>query len=83
MIRLEIQAYLCNKCCKQQCFKEVLFWCNLNPKDIIVFPCDGKQFILHLWEITFRNYNKLGKAIPNYNTFWEIIIPKHNTVWEK
>ena len=38
---------------------------------------------LHLWEITIPNYNKQGKTIPNYNTFWGKIIPKNNTIWEK
>ena len=25
---------------------EALSWYNLNPKDIIIFPCDDTQFIL-------------------------------------
>ena len=29
------------------------------------------------------NYNTLGKKISNHSTFWEIIIPKHNTILEK
>ena len=33
---------------------------------------------LHLNVIS--NYNKFGKTIPNHNTFWEIIISKHNTI---
>ena len=33
-------------CCKQQFSKEALFWYNLNPKGIIMFPYDDKQFIL-------------------------------------
>ena len=32
---------------------------------------------LHLWEIIIPNYYTLGKAIPNHNAFWEIIIPTH------
>ena len=43
---LTIQAYLCKKCCKQQYSREALFWCNLNPKGIIILPYDEKQFIL-------------------------------------
>ena len=38
---------------------------------------------LHLWEIIIPNCNTLGKTIPNYETFWETITPKHNTIWEK
>ena len=86
MIRLKIQAYLCKKCCKQQCSKEALSWYNLNPKCIIIFPYDDKQLIL-LLSMGNNNpkllYNTLGKTSPNYNTFWEIMIPKHNTIWEK
>ena len=79
-----MQAYLCKKCCKQQYYKEALFWYNLNPKGIIIFPHDDKQFTyLRLWEIIIPNYNTLGKTIPSHNTFWEIIIPTHNTIWEK
>ena len=46
VIRLKIQAYLFKRCCKQQYSKEALFWYNLNPKGIIIFPYDDKQFIL-------------------------------------
>ena len=35
---------------------------------------------LHLWEIIIPNYNTPEKTIPNHNTFWETIIPKHNTI---
>ena len=45
-MRLKIQAYLCKNCCKQQISKEALFWYNLNPKGIIIFPHDDKQLIL-------------------------------------
>ena len=45
-MRLKIQAYLCKNCCKQQFSKEALFWYNLNPKGMIIFPYDDKQFIL-------------------------------------
>ena len=38
---------------------------------------------LHLWEIIIPNYNTLGKTVPNDNTFSEIIITKHNTIWDK
>ena len=37
----------------------------------------------HLREMIIANYNTKGKAIPNYNTFWETIIPKNNTIREK
>ena len=43
----------------------------------------NKSSRLHLQEMIIANYNTLGKTIPNYNTFWEIIIPKNNTIWEK
>ena len=46
MIRLEAQAYLCERCCKQQYPKDALFWYNPNPKGIIIIPYDHKQFIL-------------------------------------
>ena len=45
-MRLKTQAYLCENCCKQQFPKEALFWKNLNPKGIIMFPYDEKHFIL-------------------------------------
>ena len=38
---------------------------------------------LHLREMIIPNYNTLGKTISNHNTFWEMIIPKHKTIWEK
>ena len=38
---------------------------------------------LHLWEIIIPNYNALGKTVSNHNTFWEIIISTHDTIWEK
>ena len=41
-----MQAYLCKKCFKQQCSKEELSWYTLDPKGIIIFPYDDKQFIL-------------------------------------
>ena len=43
----------------------------------------NKLSCLHLWETINPNYNTLGKIIANQNTFWEIIIPKHNTIWQK
>ena len=49
LIRLKIQAYLCKKYCKQQYPKETLSWFNLNPKGIITFPYDDKQFILRTY----------------------------------
>ena len=45
VLRLKVQSYLFKKCCKQYS-KEALFWYNLNPKGIIIFPYDGKQFVL-------------------------------------
>ena len=33
-------------CCKQQFSKEALFWYNLNPKGIIIFPYDEKTIYL-------------------------------------
>ena len=56
-MRLKIQAYLCKNCCKQEFSKGALFWYNLNPKGIIIFPYNDKQFIL----LTCK-----GKIIPNY-----------------
>ena len=52
-IRLIMQTYLCKKCCKQQCYKEVLSWYNFNPKGIKIFPYDDKQIIL----LTSMGYN--------------------------
>ena len=46
VIRQKIQAYLCQKCCKQEYSKEALSWYNFNPKDIIISPYDDKQIIL-------------------------------------
>ena len=43
------------KCCKQQYYKEALYWYNFNPKDITIFPCDNKQIIL----LTSMGYNIL------------------------
>ena len=82
-MRLKIQAYLCKNCWKQQFSMEALFWYNPNPKGIIIFSYDDKQFILHQWELIIPNYNTIGKTIPNHNTFSEIIIPTHNIIWEK
>ena len=44
-----MQAYLCKKCCKQKYSKEALFWYNLNPKGIIIFPYDDKQFSYYIY----------------------------------
>ena len=44
--RLKMQAEWCDKYCKQQYSKKALFWYNLNPKGMIIFPYDDKQFIL-------------------------------------
>ena len=46
VIRQKIQAYLCQKCCKQEYSKEALSWYNFNPKDKIIFPYDDKQITL-------------------------------------
>ena len=54
MIRLKIQEYLCEKCCKRQYSKEALSWYNFNPKGIIIFPYGDKQITLHT---SFGNNN--------------------------
>ena len=60
---------------------EALSWYNFNPKGMIIFPYDiNKLSCLHLWEIIIPNYSTLEKAVANYNTFGEIIIPKHHFV---
>ena len=41
-----MQAYICKNCCKQQFSKKALFWYDVNPKGIIIFPYNDKQFIL-------------------------------------
>ena len=43
----------------------------------------NKLSCLRLWEIIILNYITLGKTILDHNIFWEIIIPKHNAMWEK
>ena len=75
-----------NKNALKKHYKEALSWYYLYPKGITVFPYDDTQFILltsMAWKIIIPNDNTLGKTIPNHNKFWEIIIPKHSTVWEK
>ena len=49
------ETYLCKKCCKQQYYKEALYWYNFNPKGIKIFPYDNKQIIL----LTSMGYNIL------------------------
>ena len=41
-----MQAYICKNCCKQQFSKTGLFWYDVNPKGITIFPYDDKQFVL-------------------------------------
>ena len=79
VIRLKIQAYLCEKCCKQQCSKKALSFYNFNPKGIIIFPYADKQIVL----LINPNYDTMEKTISNHKKFWEIIIPNDNTIWEK
>ena len=82
-MRLKMQAYICKNCCKQQFSKKALFWYDVNLRGIIILPYDDKQFILltSMGKI-IPNYSTLGKTIPNHDTFWEIIIPKYNTIWK-
>ena len=74
MIRLKIQAYLCEKCCKQEYSKEALSWYNFNPKGIMIFSYDDKQIILL---ISMRNNN------PELQYTEKKKILKHNTIWGK
>ena len=45
----------------------------------MIFPYDYKQIIL--WGMIIPNYSALEKVIPNHNTFWEIKISYHNTIY--